>query len=465
MAALKVGFVGALAVCAPFPLITGCSSDTDSGSTPPDGVVYDASAETTQATGITTWGYSTDAAGATIFHGYNPRTELLIEIRQTFDATDVFTKRYALEVTGPLGSGQVLVDYVAVWNKEANSTTFAPRIGENTIVKGSGAARALERLAPDAAHIPINAAVAHAGGGSLIQSSTHPLEDPKPLVGGQSKLVVCCCELMNGSAGTAAAAASSCALVTSNADLVATNAGSARPQGLGGIHLDALGIGPDKSPQVQSPWNGDYNVVDHQCHHAAAQNVSSTDGYVSCDHDGWTNPYGGHTVNWAPDPTQPGKKGSYCLYDPQAPGATLLTHPNDVCCWQGGAIGLGGTPMFNTAEALDCAVKVCRQGNVQPSAFPPGQEPPLPIDCPATTSSEWECQQRWASQLFKVAQLFSRVSYPEDGPQFDDYARRMSALCAAKPAGAVAPAASHCLPNALASNAARDEAKATCPNI
>jgi hypothetical protein len=123
-------------------------------------VVFGASLETTHETGIAQWGFGTDAQGVAIFHGYDSKNNLLVEIRQTFDA---FTKQYSMKITGPLGPGSVALTYIAVWSDATQSTSYLPRLTENTLAPDSLGARVLQHLAPDAAAIPINAPLAHGG--------------------------------------------------------------------------------------------------------------------------------------------------------------------------------------------------------------------------------------------------------------------------------------------------------------
>ena len=94
----------------------------------------------------------------------------------------------------------------------------------------------------------------------------------------------------------------------------------------------------------QSTWDGGYNVIDHQCHHAACNGVEAgSDGILACS--GNTQGYGGHTINWSsPEP------GRICLSEPQTPGG-------EACCFDGSVSD--GLPDMTSDFAYGCFQEMC----------------------------------------------------------------------------------------------------------
>jgi hypothetical protein len=284
----------------------------------------------------------------------------------------------------------------------------------------------------------------------------------------------------------AALAASACGLAQAGDDPLASG-GNATTESLdlgtagGTIRPRELVLGKDGKPQIKSPWAGPYHIVDNHCHNAAAANSSKTDGYIACVSQSATTSTQGHTINWAPDPSAGGAKGSYCAYEPQSNGGTAAS--NSVCCWGGGGVGKSGEPLFDTAGAQGCVKQLClgqadfpgwfRSWYVTPpTAYPAGSKPLVANDCPGSTDSSKACNACCTRQGDEVMNLFGKDKKYE--AQVNEYKKRCSTGCAdrdlvrqqeaakkAQQAQAKADAKA-CLSSALGAKQGGAEAKQTC---
>ncbi|HEY8075785.1 MAG TPA: hypothetical protein VIF62_16780 [Labilithrix sp.] len=425
----------------PFVLLllsaAACTTSAPDGSpAPTDPQVFDASDATKQALGIAKWGYAIDDANAsTVFHGYGAQNELRVEIRQTLasDAVDTSTKHFALTVAGAAASASERIDFVAQWSADGQNVDYAHTVLENTFVAGGTAALVLDRLAIDT-----TAMTTTSGGtvqtGGLFQNSANvaPRDEGAP----SSEPAMCCLNQSNDAASQAALGAQSCAGVTSTNDPLIPQA----EEGGGDIHPDELVIGPGGVRTVKSPWAGPYNIVDHHCHNAAASNSSKTDGYIACVPESSSTMTAGHTINWAPDPRANGAPGRYCAYEPQWNGGRVSD--GAICCWHGAA-GADGAPLFASAGAKLCVTKMCLKqayskdaaGNpTQPKAYPAGSTPPVPNDCPGSTSSLAACNTCCTTQADNVTNLFvtpdpNSANGMEFKKEVDDYRKRCATGC------------------------------------
>jgi hypothetical protein len=284
----------------------------------------------------------------------------------------------------------------------------------------------------------------------------------------------------------AALAASACALAEAGDDPLASGGNMTTESfdlgSAGAIRPRELVLGADGKPQVKSPWAGPYHIVDNHCHNAAAANASKTDGYIGCVAESASTSTQGHTINWAPDPSAGGAKGSYCAYEPQANGGTASS--GGVCCWSGGGVGGRGEPLFDTTGAQDCVKKLCLgQADfpgwfrswwvTPPKAYPAGSKPLVANDCPGSTSSSAACNTCCTKQADEVMDLFgdSKEQYRQ---QVDEYEKRCATGCtdrdlvrqqeaAKKAQQARAKAdAKACLSSALAAKQTGTQAKETC---
>lgn len=469
--------------------LSGCTSAPVAGPPPSDPVVYDASSETRSTTGIAKWGYATDSAGTTIFHGYGADNEQIVEVRHTFQITDPFTRRFALKMSGPDIAGSVQIEYESVWIDETQGAQYVAHMRENTILRGTLASRILDRVASDATTIPDNAAAATLTD-TTVKTSARPLDLPEgapKLVDDNGQLVTCCCQLINNGASLAGSTASECGQVGAGTAPGVQTAGLIQPLDVRGLPPPQdLIVGADGTPQVDSPWVPPYNIVDNHCHNAAAANVSKTNGYVACQSISSTTAWGGHTVNWAPDPTKApvppiaNAQHPYCIYEPQSNGLTLVD--GAACCWEG-PMADDGAPDLTTPAAAECAKKMCAAqynppGEGGTDAMPVGQTPLVQRNCPATTSSRDTCNACCTSVADDVAAHFS-----DAGTDIADYRKRCATACsdrylvsgspglAPKSFGALSPAtlngpvdvaATRCLASGMASNSALAEARALC---
>lgn len=457
---------------------------------PTDPVVYDASAETRSATGIAKWGYVTDDSGTTIFHGYDAHNHPIVEVRHVFEITGEFTRRFAMKMSGPEVSGAVHIEYESVWREDVQRTQYVARVVQNTVPRDGLAARILERVAPDAKDIPANAAASTLASDTTL-TAVKPLDLPAgspTLVDENGELITCCCQLHNNGAALAGSTATECGLVGAG-----DGGGTGTDSLVNGLDLQGLRpqdliVGSDGTPLVDSPWVPPYNIVDNHCHDAAAANVSSTNGYVACQSLSSTTEWGGHTVNWAPDPTKKDKKNAFCMYEPQANGGTLVT--GAACCWEGPA-GSNGAPDLTNEGAAGCAKKLCGDqynaagsSNGATTAMPVGEKPKVQKDCAATTDSSDACNACCKSVGDDIVKKF-----PDDKKDVEDYRKRCGTSCndgdlvrdKNNPAtlttkslgGTLRPAevdfdaptnerATRCLASGLASNAALAEARALC---
>ena len=458
---------GAVAAC------SGSPSEPEPGPPPTDPVVYDASAATTSDLGIAKWGYAVDGAdGATVYRAYGKQNQLLVEIRQTFTQTDDVTKTFAMKMTGPAAQGSERIDFVAEWAADGESMDYVTNVRDNTFAEGSVAARILARLAPDAMAMPVLPGEATGS----VTKSVKPLDQSPGLVTpGSEPLLVCCQQLTRESAQMSAVPGSECPLVTpTNQSLVtgaAPRAWELDLEGQGGIGPRALVLGPDGKPSIQSPWAGPYNIVDHHCHNAAAQNSSKTDGYIGCVPESARTATAGHTINWAPDPSRAGAAGAFCAYEPQANGGTLLN--NRVCCWQGSA-GRDGAPLFSNAGAQGCVTQLClgqatfpgwfsNWFSTPPRAYPAGSTPPVPNDCPASTTTAATCNTCCTGQANNVSSLFGSAG-AQYVQQIQSYRTRCAVACtdADLLRQAQAAQARRCAQSALQAQLSRAQARSSC---
>jgi hypothetical protein len=403
------------------PLLVGCTHSVAEKDPLPDPTVYDASPETRADVGIATWGAFVDSAtSSSIFHGYGPENELLVEIRQTFEQADDFRKRFTMTMTGA-ASGSERIEFVAnVGDDDQAEATYTQNVLENTLVAGSVGARILAHLAPDARAI---SASSHVGGefsGALLPRVALTTRSPD--------LLQCCGGLVRDAEQMAAMAASACPLASPGKLLRSSSAGATGPTE---VHPAALVIGADGTPTVQSPWTGPYNIVDYQCHDAAQANVSTTDGYIGCSLSAWTTSYSGHTVNWAPDPSRAGTPDAFCAYDPMFNGESL-GGGIAVCCWQGDTAS-SGAPLLTSPAAEACMKKLC-PGQYEPGAaraFPPVDTPPVPMQCPFQTTEYAQCTTCCTSQAQQATSVWSGSKdwAAELKDQVADYRKRCSVGC------------------------------------
>ena len=116
----------------------------------------------------------------------------------------------------------------------------------------------------------------------------------------------------------------------------------------------------------ENAWagGGPYQVISHQCHHAANDGCDADEngstGILSCD--GFSSGPYGHTVNWTFIPTDHcgSGHGQICLTEPQTPGAAA-------CCWDTTGF-VGSTPNVTGREAQACLAQLCGDNN-SPTAF------------------------------------------------------------------------------------------------
>lgn len=380
-----------LSSCLAFTVLVACGSSERESPPLSDAVVYDASSETLASTGIAKWGYQTDVKGTTIFHGYGSQNESIVEIRHVFQLTSEFTRHFALKMNGPAVSGSVAIDFESVWQETEQRTRYVAHLYENTIPRDSLAAHILERLAPDARTIPDSAVLTPS---SLTTStSTKPLDDGPQLVDSNGRLVSCPCQLIKQGAATAAATASSGGTVGMAGGTAAAPA-SLRPLDVGGRPLPQDLIVGDNGIEVDSRWDGNYNVVDNNCHNAAAANIDKKTGFIGCTPDVATTTNVGHALNWTGDPTKPGKAGAYCAYNGEMNHQGLVD--DAACCWEGAADAKGAPLIASVSPAKACVDKMCHDQDVwtpdqAPLAYPIGQAPGIQKDCPSVTNAMVLC--------------------------------------------------------------------------
>ena len=413
-----LGVLGALVACG--------SSDPDApaGPAPTDPVVYDASPETGRELGIVKWGFAADVGGNSVFHGYGSKNEALVEITQSFDQQDEFTKRMTVTMTGRLGEASEKIDFGVVVSDDFQDVSYTETVVENTFATGIPA-KVLAHLTPDATAMAAAAPDTGEAPVLLQGQSLHPSDDNSSLVSKPTTLLQCCSTVSQQSAPIAASSVSNCSLISPSSSPIRSQSTGLRP--------DALVVGPNGKPTVQSPWSGPFDIVDHHCHNAAAQNSSTTDGYIACINKSSSTSTQGHTINWAPNPS--GGAGNYCAYEPQSNGGTLLT--NSVCCWSGSA-GSDGAPLFNTPAAQGCVSSLClgqadfpgwfRSWYVTPpTAFPAGSKPPTPNDCPSSTDALIGCNSCCTEQADRVGGLFG--GDPKYAAQVTAYRKRCAVGC------------------------------------
>lgn len=493
-----------LAVSAVTTLLAGCSTVPD-GPEPTDPVVYDASNETRSSVGIAKWGYRTDDAGTTIFRGYDAHNNLVVETRHVFEITGEFTRRFLLKMNGPEVSGAVHVEYESVWRDDTQSAQYVARVIQNTVPRDGIAARILQRVTPDAQAMPATVANALTTSNTASNTATtnaKTLDLPPgspPLVDENGKPITCCCQLHNNGAVLAGSTLSECgSLGAANGTGTDTSGTLSALDLQGGLRPQDLIVGSNGNPLVDSPWVPPYNIVDNHCHDAAAANVSATNGYVACQSLSSSSSWGGHTVNWAPDPTKKNDKNAFCMYEPQLDGGTVstptLVTSGAVCCWEGPA-GSNGAPDLTNKDAAACAKQRCGNQYKPPgsktsdgkaddtTAMPVGQKPQVAKNCSATSNSKDSCNACCKSEGNDILQKF-----PDSAKDVEDYRKRCETSCDDRylvkgstpglttngfTGGALRaadvdfnapadPSATRCLASGLASNAALAEARALC---
>jgi len=413
--------------------VIACSDEEEEGRggpTPRDALVYAASAETARDVGIVTWGFderqTSDGRGVVaVFRGYDRGNALVIEIRETVAQVDFYTKTFALEMSGALASGSSRIAVIAEWETpEREGLTYRRDEVENTFEQDSIGARVLSHLGPDAiAGQKGTALPGPESGVSLIgtRNTPPPLLDPDA-----GQLLQCTCvQVLGESAAMAAQTGAQCLLSGAGQSTTTKN-----------LSPLALEIAPDGKRIIRSPYELDkQNIVDNHCHHAAAANVSDTEGYIGCVPSASSTSYSGHTISWAPDPAKPGKSGAYCAYEPGRNGAREGDEKTSICCWEG-ARGFAGEPALDSKEAQSCVTTLCQgQANFAnaaevPTAHPAGSKPPLPIDCPATKATQKECNTCCSDQ----AKLVRGLTFVKDDPkrylpEIKDYQERCAQGC------------------------------------
>jgi hypothetical protein len=464
---LVPGFVLSLSCVA----VAACSAPSEPGPPPTDPLVYAASEETRREVGVHTWGYANDAAAsASFFRAYDAKNAKIAEVRQSFVTVDEFTRRFELEMHGSAGDAVQRIDFVAHVADDDTTVTYDANVLENGFRPGSVAAQILARLEPDAN----GGATSLASPAASLVTKTRPLNR---LVDQGPELLQCCSELSREGAQMSASAAGDCSLVQPGGPPLVRDddgaGGDVAPQS--GLAIRALVAGPNGAPTVSSPWRGPYNIVDNHCHNAASANSRGTDGYIACHATSSTTQTMGHTINWAPHPT---RLGTTCAYEPQLNGGTLLAgsfanageggrqgRAMGVCCWDGGAVSASGTPALDTVAARQCVQALCLgqanfdAGSGAPQAFPPGSTPPVPNDCPASTSGLSSCNACCTNQAQTVDNLFD----DRYQPQIRDYRRRCAVACAdADRERRTRRNANQCLSRALAARASLRASENMC---
>lgn len=213
---------------------------------------------------------------------------------------------------------------------------------------------------------------------------------------------------------------------------------------------------------VASPWAGPYNIVDNHCHNAAASNSSKTDGYVGCHSTSSTTSYAGHTINWAPNPYQ--SANNFCAYEPQSNGGTISN--GSICCFRDTAQP-NGAPSLASRDAQSCVSKLCLGqadftliGSSRPQAFPAGSTPPLPNDCPSSTTTLGNCNVCCSNLATEISNAFPGDEFKA---QIAGYRARCAANCQqAETVRNPPPPSNPCAPSVLQWLQARMNRSTTC---
>lgn len=395
-AVLGVGFAAVLTMAA----ITACSShgEDPAPTFPGDVMIYDASADTTKDTGIAKWGYD-ERDGAPVFRGYDAKGKELVVVRQRVEPLDENTNRVTVTMTGTF-QGESVIDVGTIVSPDY-SVSYTRNVQRDTF-DSAAAQGVLEHLVPDSFAMaqakneaaPLLTQNAPLRTQDLLSSDTPSNNggDAGPLVGPSVELLQCCSDLVNTQAAQAALVASACGLTS-------------KPQNAGGGGIGAKDIVvTDAGLVVKSPWNGNYNIVNHHCHHAAAENVDDQNGYIGCVPASSTTTYSGHTVSWR---ANPGAGKQFCVYEPQANGGTEAS--GRICCFDD-TMGANGAPSLSSGDAKACVTQMCLgqayKGKETPKAFPPGQKPPLPADCSVNVLSLDLCTSCCATKAADIKKKF-----------------------------------------------------------
>ena len=436
---------------------SGASSDDEpAGPAPTDTIVFEASAETKKDLGVAKWGFD-DNGDATIFHGYDAKNAQLLELRESLDETDdPFVKRITMKMTGKIGAASATIDVGIEVSSDFQSASYTKKTIENSFETGVGG-KVLAHLGPDSMAMVQEKAAA--GDTGLVQPKTITPKDATDagggsLVSGESQqLLVCCSELTNATAALSANAGMSCALTPGGQSTITGR--SIKPLAI---------VRQNGRLAVVSPWNGPYNIVDNHCHNAAAQNSSKTDGYIGCHSTSSTTTYSGHTINWAPNPYQ--SANNFCAYEPQANGGTISS--GNICCF-GDTAQANGSPSLVSRDAQSCVSKLClgqanfAAGGSPPQAFPAGSTPPVPNDCPSSTTAITACNTCCTNLANQIAGYFTDAS---SQTQVTAYRTRCAANCqqaeTARNPPAPTPSSDPCAPSVIQWLQSRLNRSSTC---
>lgn len=177
---------------------------------PNDAVVYEASAATKADVGIAKWGFTSDPTkNVTTFRGYGERNELLVEVRQTLERTDMYNERFTMTMTGPKASGSERIDYSAKASDDGKNTLVSMLVVENTFDEGSVSARVLSHVGADAK--AKTAGTITNGSGSSLTGKSRPLDGNQLVTQCNETTNRCQVELID-SRIAAAGAATDCSL-------------------------------------------------------------------------------------------------------------------------------------------------------------------------------------------------------------------------------------------------------------
>ena len=212
--------------------LVGCGSagaeEPVAAPAPSDPVVYDASAETKADVGIAKWGFSNDPEkNTTVFRGYGERNELLVEVRQTLDQSDVNNVHFTMTMTGPKATGSEKIDFSAHPSADGKTGEAAMNVVENTFDEGTVGARVLGHMGADAKSK--SGAITN-GSGSLTGKS-QPLDGNQLVTQCNDTVNRCQVELID-SRIAAAGAANDCSLVKRYGYPLVTTIGGALIGGL-----------------------------------------------------------------------------------------------------------------------------------------------------------------------------------------------------------------------------------------
>lgn len=439
--------------------VIACGSSESEGEgallpAPTDPVVYDATADTARDVGIVKWGSADDG---NTFRGYGRRNELVVEIKQTITEVDDFNRTFELVMTGA-ASGRERIDIEARFTADNETMEYVSTTRENAFTEGSTAAKILARLEPDS--VAMVQAAQKEQSGSLTTKSIQPMDqgtDGGLVAPDKDPLLLCCSELTKEAVALNSVPGGACALATPTNIPIVDN----------GVAPKAIVLGKDGKPVVKSPWDGKYNIVDHHCHNAAAENASKTDGYIGCHAKSSTTTTSGHTISWGPDPSaKAGSTDAFCAYEPQSNGGTA---PKSVCCWKGTA-SKEGAPLIESKEAKDCVTKLCLgqadfSGKTPPTAFPPGSKPPLPNDCPGSTATQAACGTCCTDQAKLVSEKFANddAGKKKWGTSIEEYRGRCAKGCLEREVGRqIKSAADKCAKAISDALSSKSSAKNSC---